>query len=100
MERVQTTIPSLSSSPRIRSLPHNGLSRAITAINSRTSAFSIQPRPPEPRAGLPPPVELPALPVPADDGLWLNDHQVLTPVPPEPPDQHPEDLVTSAQPRP
>ena len=32
MERLLTTMPSLSNSPRMRSAPHKGLSRAMVAI--------------------------------------------------------------------
>jgi hypothetical protein len=39
IERLLTAIPSFSSSPRIRSLPHAGCSRAIAAISSRASAL-------------------------------------------------------------
>ena len=37
--RLETTMPSLSSSPRIRSLPQSGLSRDMVAMRSRTSAL-------------------------------------------------------------
>ena len=40
IERLETTSPSFSNSPRIRSLPQRGLARAIVAISSRTSALS------------------------------------------------------------
>src|SRR5436309_2540453 len=39
MERLETTSPSLSNSPRMRSLPQRGFSWAIVAISSRTSAL-------------------------------------------------------------
>jgi hypothetical protein len=39
-EALLTATPSFCSSPRIRSAPHRGLSRAIIAIRSRTSAVT------------------------------------------------------------
>jgi hypothetical protein len=48
MERLLAAMPSFSSSPRMRSLPHAEFSRAMVAISARTSASSFG-RPPRPR---------------------------------------------------
>ena len=51
--------------------------------------------------GRPPaPEQLPALSMPADDGLRPHDEQVLTPITPEAPGERPEGAVERLQPRP
>ena len=40
MERLLTAIPSVSNSPRMRSLPHNWFSRDMRAISACTSGLA------------------------------------------------------------
>ena len=49
---------------------------------------------------LPSPVELVALPVPFDDGLWFDDDQDLPPILPESRENRPEETISPMQFRP
>ena len=97
MERVLTAMPSLSSSPRMRSVPQCGFSRAMVAISVRTSGFKRGR--PQGAAGTPAPEEAPALAMPAQHGLGADQEEVASPVPLEAVDEKPEELVSGAEAR-
>ncbi len=84
-------MPSLSSSPRIRSVPQCGFSRPIVAISDRTSVFSRGR--PQRVAGPPMPEQAPALAVPAQHGLGSDQEQVASPVAIEAGDAEPEEFA-------
>src|SRR2546427_3145290 len=82
MERLLTTMPTLSNSPLIRSVPHSRFSRDMVVINSRTSAL---------RGGRPPRErdfqrqnKRPALPMPAHHRVGGDEGQLLAPAGIEP----------------
>src|SRR6266508_3586971 len=90
-----TALPSLSSSPRIRSAPQEGLSRAIRAISSRISALR-RGRPGRPR-DFQRQNSRHAWRCQRDDRLGPDEHKVTAPIPPQHTDNQPEELVASAQ---
>jgi hypothetical protein len=77
--------------------PARGVPRHLGA---QPPELGAQPRATQPRAGLPAPEALPALPVPAEDGLRPHDEQVLAPITPEATGQSPEESVARPEPRP
>ena len=92
MVRLQTRIPSLSNSPRIRSAPQSRLFFAISLINAMVSGaiftcvdvafdFSFQKR----RA---------SLTMPLEKGLWLNNVEGLPPCPSYPCQKHEEEPIS------
>ena len=90
-------MPSLSNSPRIRSLP-----QARILLRHRADQFAYlgaeawaADRP----ARAPAPEQPPCLAMPADDALGLDQDQVPAPVTTESADHHPEELVAGAEPR-
>src|SRR5437773_897671 len=94
MERLLTTMPSLSGSPRIRSAPHSGLSRAMMVISAHLGA---EPPPADGASGPPPPEQPPALPMPAEHGLRPDEDEVAAPARAEPAGHDPEQLVSGAE---
>jgi hypothetical protein len=97
MEPLPTAMPSVSSSPRMRSVPHKRFSPERRRIRARTSGGSRGR--PVGRPAAPPPKEAPALSVPAQDRLRLHQHEMTTPVGDEAPCQDPEDPVAWPDPR-
>ena len=63
------------------------------------SNFRAESRPANPGSRLPRPVEPPALAVPAQHGLGLDDHQVLSPPWPEAPEPYPNNAILTAEAR-
>ena len=96
MERLLATIPSLSSSPLMRSVPQSGFSRGMVVISSRISGlrWGRPPRDPD----FPAPEQAPALPMPADHCVRCDQPQMLTPAGADSASQDPEQLVPGAQP--
>src|SRR6266508_2694680 len=94
MERLLTATPSLSNSPRMRSAPHRGLSRHPA---DQVLDVGAQARPTQPGAGPPPPEQAPALPVPADHRLGLDDDEVPAPSGAVSVGEQPQRLVPAAE---
>ena len=77
MVRVQTRMPSLSNSPRIRSAPHSRFCAAISLINVTVSSDTLGLR--EAALDLYFQNRRASLAMPPQERLWLNDEQRLLP---------------------
>ena len=96
-EALPTAVPSFRRSPRIRSAPHRGLSRASAAISPPDLGADAGAA--RPRARPPPPAQAPPAAVPPADRVGGDRDRVPAPVAPDETGQHPDKLVTPAQPR-
>ena len=95
MERALTAMPSLSSSPRMRSVPPVWVLARHGA--DQLADLGVQPRPPARVAGPPAPEETPALAMPAQHGLGLDQEQVAPPLAMEAAKEKPVELVRAAK---
>ena len=97
MERALTAMPSLSSSPRMRSVPQCGFSRAMVAISVRISGFNRgrpSERPDRQRQKRRQPWRCQRRTV-----SGRTKKEVPSPVPVEAADEKPEELVSGAEAR-
>jgi hypothetical protein len=89
-------MPSLSSSPLIRSVPHSRLSRDIS--DDQVAYLGTEMRTSTSGAGLPTPEEAPALAMPAHHRFGYDEGQMFAPASAALASQNPQQLVREAKP--
>jgi hypothetical protein len=91
--RSERSKPSIFSSPWIRGAPQVEYSATVRRISSRNSLLTHFFASPNPTPREPLPIQLEPCTVPANNSLWPDEDQCVLPPRPEPPQDHPGQLV-------